>query len=56
LKDFYTVEALKAPEQDPAARELSCLERFGLLVEAKLRTPSACVEEIDFPALAKKSG
>jgi hypothetical protein len=57
-------EALKAQEQDPSARELSFLERFGLLVDqqwnwrenqalsrclknAKLRTPNACVEEID---------
>ena len=35
---------MKAQEQDPAARELSFVERFGLLV----RTPSACVEEIDY--------
>ena len=59
------VEALKAQEQDPSARELSFLERFGLLVDqqwnwrenqalsrrlknAKLRTPNACVEEIDY--------
>src|ERR1700742_2881187 len=58
-------EALKAQEQDPSARELSFLERFGLLVDqqwnwrenqalsrrlknAKLRTPNACVEEIDY--------
>ena len=27
------VEALKTQEQDPAARELSFLERFGLLVD-----------------------
>ena len=27
------VEALKAQEQDPAARELSFLERLGLLVD-----------------------
>src|SRR5215813_6744899 len=27
------VEALKAQEQDPSARELSFLERFGLLVD-----------------------
>ena len=39
---------MKAQEQDPAARELSFLERFGWLVDAKLRTPSACVEEIDY--------
>ena len=39
---------MKAQEQDPAARELSFLERFGLLVDAELRTPSACVEEIDY--------
>ena len=59
------VEALKAQEQDPSARELSFLERLGLLVDqqwnwrenqalsrrlknAKLRTPNACVEEIDY--------
>ena len=58
-------EALKAQEQDPSARELSFLERFGLLVDqqwnwrenqalarrlknAKLRTPNACAEEIDY--------
>jgi hypothetical protein len=58
-------EALKVQEQDPSARELSFLERFGLLVDqqlnwrenhalsrrlknAKLRTPNACVEEIDY--------
>ena len=58
-------DALKAQEQDPSARELSFLERFGLLVDqqwnwrenqalsrrlknAKLRTPNACVEEIDY--------
>ena len=39
---------MKAQEQDHAARELSFLERFGVLVDAKLRTPSACVEEIDY--------
>lgn len=60
-----TLKALKAQEQDPSARELSLLERFGLLVDqqwnwrenqalsrrlknAKLRTPNACVEEIDY--------
>src|ERR1700746_1195312 len=59
------VDALKAQEQDPSARELSFLERFGLLVDqqwnwrenqalsrrlknARLRTPNACVEEIDY--------
>jgi len=58
-------QALKAQEQDPSARQLSFLERFGLLVDqqwnwrenqalarrvknAKLRTPNACVEEIDY--------
>src|ERR1700745_2685188 len=58
-------DGLKAQEQDPSARELSFLERFGLLVDqqwnwrenqalsrrlknAKLRTPNACVEEIDY--------
>ena len=56
---------LKARERDPSARELSFLERLGLLVDrqwnwrenqalarrpknAKLRTPNACVEEIDY--------
>ena len=59
------IEALKAQEQDPSARELSFQERLGLLVDqqwnwrenqalsrrlknAKLRTPNACVEEIDY--------
>src|SRR5262249_35710617 len=58
-------EASEGQEQDPSARELSLLERFGLLVDqqwnwrenqalsrrlknAKLRTPNACVEEIDY--------
>jgi DNA replication protein DnaC len=58
-------EALKVQEQDPSARELSFLERFGLVVDqqwnwrenqalsrrlknAKLPTPNACVEEIDY--------
>ena len=58
-------ESLKTQEQDPATRELSFLERLGLLVDqqwnwrenqalsrrlknAKLRTPNACVEEIDY--------
>ena len=62
---FGMVEALKTQEQDPPARELSFLERFGLLVDqqwnwrenqalgrrlknAKLRTPNACVEEINY--------
>jgi hypothetical protein len=56
-------QRLKAQEQDPAARELSFLERLGLLVDqqwnwrekafgrrlrnAKFRT-NACVEEIDY--------
>jgi DNA replication protein DnaC len=59
------VEALKMQEQDPTARELGFLERFGMLVDqqwnwrenqalsrrlknAKLRTPNACAEEIDY--------
>src|SRR5690349_1632482 len=58
------VEALKTQEQDPSARELTFLERFGLvdqqwnwrenqalarrLKNARLRTPNACVEEIDY--------
>ena len=48
MKDFYTVEALKAARERSAAGELSFLKRFGLLAEAKLGTPSACVEEIDY--------
>ncbi len=56
-------ESLKTQEQDPAGRELSFLERLGLLVDqqwnwrenrlfmrlknAKLRT-NACVEDIDY--------
>src|ERR1051326_3887546 len=64
-------EALKAQEQDPSARELSFLERFGLLVDqqwnwrgtqalprrpknAKLRPPSACLEEIDYRTARRK--
>jgi len=58
------VEALKAQEQDPASRELSFLERLGLLVDQQwtwrenqalarrlyvARLKSgACVEEIDY--------
>ena len=58
--------ALKAQEQDPAARELSFLERLGLLVDQqwnwrenqalarRLKTAklrtNACVEEIDYRA------
>src|SRR6201988_2720372 len=57
------VEALKAQEQDPAARELSFLERLGLLVDQQWNwrenqalgrrlknaklRTNACVEEID---------
>jgi DNA replication protein DnaC len=57
-------EALKAQEQDPAARELSFLERLGLLVDQqwnwrenqalgrRLKSAklrtNACVEEIDY--------
>src|SRR5262249_60148686 len=65
MRLFGMAEALKAQEQDPSARELSFLERFGLLVDqqwnwrenqalsrrlknAKLRTPNACVAEIDY--------
>ena len=32
-------EALKAQEQDPSARELSFLERFGLLVDQQWNWP-----------------
>ena len=58
------VDALKAQEQDPASRELSFLERLGLLVDhqwnwrenqalaRRLHTAKlkggACVEEIDY--------
>jgi len=57
-------EALKAQEQDPAARELSFLERLGLLVDQQWNwrenqalgrrlknaklRTNACVEEIDY--------
>ena len=59
-------DALKAQEQDPAARELSFLERLGLLVdqqwnwrenqalgaaaEERQAPHNACVEEIDYRA------
>src|SRR5579862_7581237 len=59
-------EALKTQEQDAAARELSFLERFGLLVDQqwnwrenqalarRLKTAklrgNACVEDIDYRA------
>jgi IstB-like ATP binding protein len=58
------IEALKTQEQDPAARELSFSERFGLLVDQqwnwrenqalgrRLKNAklrmNACVEEIDY--------
>jgi DNA replication protein DnaC len=60
------VDALKAQEQDPAARELSFLERLGLLVDHQWNwrqnqalarrlyvaklRGNACVEEIDYRA------
>ena len=59
------VDALKAQEQDPAVRELSFLERLGLLVDQQwtwrenqalarrlhaARLKGACVEEIDYRA------
>jgi DNA replication protein DnaC len=60
------VDALKAQEQDPAARELAFLERLGLLVDhqwnwrqnqalarrlhAARLRDNACVEEIDYRA------
>src|ERR1700688_2695750 len=59
-------DALKAQEQDPASRELSFLERFGLLVDQqwswrenqalarRLKAAKlrgpACVEDIDYRA------
>jgi DNA replication protein DnaC len=57
------VDALKAQEQDPASRELSFLERLGLLVDQQwswrenqaltrrlhaAKLKGACVEEIDY--------
>jgi DNA replication protein DnaC len=58
------VEGLKAQEQDPASRELSFLERLGLLVDQQWNwrenqalgrrlknaklRTNACVEEIDY--------
>ena len=59
------VNALKAQEQDPAARELNFLERLGLLVDQQwtwrenqalarrlhaAKLKGACVEEIDYRA------
>jgi len=59
------VDALKAREQDPAARELSFLERLGLLIDQQwswrenqalarrlhsAKLKGACVEEIDYRA------
>src|SRR5512141_1301238 len=60
------VDALKAQEQDPAARELGFLERVGLLVDQQWNwrqnqalarrlhvaklRGNACVEEIDYRA------
>ena len=59
------VDALKAQEQDPAAREASFLERLGLLVDQRwtwrenqalarrlqaAKLKGACVEEIDYRA------
>src|SRR5258708_25816739 len=60
------VDALKAQEQDPGARELSFLERLGLLVDHQWNwrqnqalarrlhgaklRGNACVEEIDYRA------
>ena len=57
------VDALKAQEQDPASRELSFLERLGMLVDQQwtwcenqalarrlhaAKLKGACVEEIDY--------
>src|SRR5712692_6651590 len=59
------VDALKTQEQDPASRELSFLERLGLLVDQQwtwrenqalarrlhaAKLKGACVEEIDYRA------
>jgi DNA replication protein DnaC len=59
------VDALKAQEQDPASRELSFLERLGMLVDQQwtwrenqalarrlhaAKLKGACVEEIDYRA------
>ena len=59
------VDALKVQEQDPAARELSFLERLGLLIDQQwtwrenqalarrlhsAKLKGACVEEIDYRA------
>src|SRR5437773_2691277 len=59
------VDALKAQEQDPASRELSFLERLGLMVDQQwtwrenqalarrlhaAKLKGACVEEIDYRA------
>ena len=57
------VDALKAQDQDPASRELSFLERLGLLIDQQwtwrqnqalarrlqvAKLGGACVEEIDY--------
>jgi len=39
------VEALKTQEQDPAVRDLSFLERLGLLVDHPRRSPRGDVSE-----------
>lgn len=59
------VDALKAQQQDPAARELSFLERLGLLLDQQwswrenqalarrshsAKLKGACLEEIDYRA------
>src|ERR1700721_2868241 len=65
LRLLGMVDALKMQEQDPVARELSFLERLGLLVDQQwswrenqalarrlhsAKLKGACVEEIDFRA------
>ena len=66
MRQLGMVDALKAQEQDPAARELSFLERLGLLVDHQWNwrenqalarrlyvaklKGGACVEEIDYRA------
>src|ERR1700724_4243841 len=64
MRLYGMAESLKTQEQDPAARELSFLERLGLLVDQQCKwrenqalgrrlknaklRTNACVEEIDY--------
>ena len=68
-RDKANVEALKLQERDAASRELSFLERLGLLVDQQWNwlenqalgrrlkgaklRTNACVEEIDYPRPAR---